>query len=293
MGKVSIICLFLVFALLLEDGSSVRKKTEKEEEEDKKIAEAVNRTLVAEEEEKRKEEMKKRKKTVEDPVQVREDEASPDQVCPEDPLCPDPVKCPEEKTCPEERTCPEEKTCPSCDECGTCPPCGPCPVTNHTEERSCKPCRPCGPCPVNNTTRVNLECPSPPSCTESSGMSVPVAMVVGASISLVTMGAAAAVGLILRYVPPLISGIFFLSIVFVVWFLSSHYPDVAREMGGRVATILREATVALGHRIMAAIQRHQEQVGFPVVVSFFLLFDLSSMFHLEIVCTKIFYVEEN
>ncbi len=122
-------------------------------------------------------------------------------------------------------------------------------------------------------------------------MSMPVAMVVGATISLVTMGAAAAVGLILPYVPPLISGILFLSVVFVVWSLSSHYPDVAREAGGRVATILREATVALGHRVMAALQRHSDQVGFSVLL-LILLSNFEFYFLFEKCSTKIFYVKK-
>jgi hypothetical protein len=275
MGRVTLICVFLVFALLLEDGSSVRKKTREEEEEDKKIAEAVNRTLV-EEEEKRKEDEKqaeKKKKKGTDKVRDQDEkkkmgvDSGPGTVKKEDEA---PSSNHTGSTCPVCEQCPDSKECRPCSPCERCPECGLCPELQPCpeertcpEEQPCQPCRPCVPCPVDNTTRINPECPSPPSCTESPGISVPVAMVIGASISLVTMGAAAVVGLILRYVPPLISGILFLSVVFVVWFLSSHHPDVAREMGGRVATILREATVALGHRIMAAIQRYQDQVGFP------------------------------
>ncbi len=92
-------------------------------------------------------------------------------------------------------------------------------------------------------------------------MTVPVAMAVGAAATLLATGVAAVLGLLFRYVPPLVSGFLFLTIVIMVWFLSSRYPEVARETGGRLMTILREATVALGHRIMETL-RHQEQVCF-------------------------------
>jgi hypothetical protein len=245
----------------LEDGSSVRKKTEKEEEEDKKIAEAVNRTLI--EEEKKKAEEEKKKMTDVKKTGGQEDgnkRTSVEKQEGQDEACL-PANC----SCPIVEPCPKEKECPAV-ECGPCPgvdPCKDCPKPVEQDCPPCQPCRPCGPCPVNNTTHIPQDCPSPPVCPETSGLSVPVAMVVGASISLVTLGAAAVVGLFLRYVPPLISGILFLSIVCVVWFLSSHYPDVARDMGGRVATLLREAAETLGHRVMEAIQRHQEQVCVP------------------------------
>jgi hypothetical protein len=47
-----------------------------------------------------------------------------------------------------------------------------------------------------------------------------------------------------------------------MWYLCSQYPETARELGGRATTLLREAVVALGHRVMEAIRHHQEQVGF-------------------------------
>ncbi len=93
-------------------------------------------------------------------------------------------------------------------------------------------------------------------------MSVPVAVAVGATLGVVVTGVAAAIGLLLRYASPIESGFVFVATIIVVWYLCSHYPEMARDLGGRAATILREATVALGHRIMAAIQRHQDQVKF-------------------------------
>ncbi len=76
-------------------------------------------------------------------------------------------------------------------------------------------------------------------------MTVPVAMVVGAVVSLFVTGVAAAIDLLLRYVPPIVSGILFLAVIILIWYLSSQYPETARELGGRVVATLREATIAL------------------------------------------------
>ncbi len=94
-------------------------------------------------------------------------------------------------------------------------------------------------------------------------MSTPVAMAVGAVTGILVTGTAAIVGLILRYVPPFVSGFLFLATIIILWYLCSQYPETARELGGRAWTALQEATVALGHQVMEALQRHQEQVGVP------------------------------
>ncbi len=109
-------------------------------------------------------------------------------------------------------------------------------------------------------------------------MSVPVAMLVGACASLLVTGVATAIGLLLRYVQPTISGLLIIAILILVWYLSSQYPETARELGGRAANLLREAAVALGHRVMEAVRRHQEQVSVPIKFYLFLLSNLSSMF---------------
>ncbi len=94
-------------------------------------------------------------------------------------------------------------------------------------------------------------------------MTVPVAMAVGAVATLTITGVATVIGLLLRYAPPIFSGLLFIAIVALTWYLSSNYPETARELGGRVVATLREASIALGHRVLEAIQRHQEQVGVP------------------------------
>ncbi len=89
-------------------------------------------------------------------------------------------------------------------------------------------------------------------------------MLVGASASLLFTGLAAIIGLLLRYVSPIASGFIFVATLVIIWYLCSHYPETAREIGGRAATLLREAAVALSHRVMAAI-RHHDQVGVPIL----------------------------
>jgi uncharacterized protein YacL len=101
-------------------------------------------------------------------------------------------------------------------------------------------------------------------------MTIPVAMAVGAVASLLVTGVAAAIGLLLRYTSPFFSGLLFIFIVVLTWYLSSHYPETARDLGGRVVATLREATIALGHRVMEAVRHHNEQVGLLVKPNLFL-----------------------
>jgi hypothetical protein len=244
----------------------VRKKTKEEEKEGEEIQKAVNATLEAEEEKKRLEERKKEdeaKKEKGEEVKKEdkksekvgdEDEASPtfNCSCPEIKPCPAPKVCPEVVPCLPCEQCPEVKPCLPCDECGPCP-----------EVRPCKPCRPCGPCPVVNHTETS---PSICHCSEEDmGMTVPVALLVGTCAGGLLTGVAAVLGLVIRYFSPIECGFLILAIIIITWYLCSHYPETARELGGRAANLLREAAVALSHRVMAAIQRHQEQVGVPIL----------------------------
>jgi hypothetical protein len=244
------ILLILVISVLMEDSLSIRKTAE-EEKEDEEVARAVNRTLAEEkkkeDEEKRRENEKKRK--IEDKTKTeKEDKGQRMDVEDKDEACP-----PTNSSCPGEKPCQE---CPPCEECGPCP-----------EVRPCKPCRPCGPCPVVNSTVSDP--PTTSACPEASGMSPAVAMAIGAIASLLITGVATAIGLLLRYAPPMVSGFIFLATIIIVWYLSSQYPETARELGSRAANLLREAAVALGHRMMAAIQRHQDQVGVPAKPNLF------------------------
>jgi hypothetical protein len=262
MRKVTLICVFLVFALLLEDGSSVRKKTEEEEKEDEKMAEKVNATLAAEEAEKKKEEEDeaKRKKKEEKTEKKKEDEGERTDVKGRDEACP-----PSNSSCPIVGPYPREKVCPTV-VCGPCPdvdPCPDCPPEKECPEvERCGPCpeiRPCKPCSVANVSTV--EPPFTPGCPEPASMSTAVAMAVGACASLLITGLAAVIGLILRYFSPFVSGFIFMATIIFIWYFCSHHPEAARELGGRAATLLREAATALGHRVMAALQRQADQVG--------------------------------
>ncbi len=233
----------------------MRKKTEKEEKEEKELAERVNATLAAEEAEKKKEEedeAKKKKKeekteTKKEDGDERTEVKGKDEACPPtNSSCSIAGPCPEVRDCPEEKVCPEQKPCKECPKPveQDCPP--------------CQPCRPCGPCPTVNHTSPSV----PDACPEMASMSVPVALVVGAVASLLVTGVAAAIGLLLRYVSPLVSGFLFLATIIIVWYLCSKYPETARELGGRAAALVRDAAVALSHRVMEALRHHHEQVSF-------------------------------
>jgi hypothetical protein len=281
MGKVSLFCIIIVVAVLLEDVGPV-KRTKEEEREDRELAEKVNATLAEEDEKKKTEDGTRKKETV-DVTKGNEDMRGKDQ----DEACP-----PQNSTCPIVRCgpCPvvDCHPCPDPVECGPCPevqPCVPCKDKECPEIKHCPPCGPCRTCPVCNETMVLIQScnetsslPQPCRCMETSGLTVPVAMIVGTITGLVAMGLATALGLFFRYVPPVVSGLLFLFIVLLTWFLSSRYPDVAREAGGRIVAVLREATSALGHRIAEAIRHHPDQVGLRTSCS---LPSLSSIFHLK------------
>jgi hypothetical protein len=269
--------IFLVILILMEDGLSIKKKTREEEEEDEKIAEMVNITL-AEEEKKQKEEGEKKEKATEKKNEGEkkkkdretgsgrkdEDEASPSVN----------ITSPEVKPCIPCKDCENCKDCPPEKECGSCPPVKPCKQCKECGQcPEVEQCAPCGPCPVANTTSNRP--PTVDACPEPAEASMPtaVAISVGAVASLLLTGVAAALGLLLRYASPFESGFAFLATIIIMWYLCSRYPEAARELGERVVATLRDATIALGHRVAEAIQRHSNQVGFSVSVLFFLLPD--------------------
>jgi hypothetical protein len=276
------VLLLLVIAILMDDGTSI-KKTPEQEKEDKEILAAVNRTLAEEAEEKEKEKKKKEQEKTQDEKKKKknlglveietedgqkggtkkkeeEDEASSSSNC----TCPTVEKCPDIRPC---LPCKKYRDCPPLKESGpgpevqACPPCEECPELE---------CRPCGPCPETPGPVINRTHPFEPcSCPEPSTMTVPAALAVGAVAGLLTMGVATAVGLLLRYASPFVSGFLFLATVIIIWYLSSHYPATARELGGQAATLLREAALALGHRVTEAIQRYRNQVGFSAKPNLF------------------------
>jgi hypothetical protein len=263
------ILIIVIVAILMEDGSSIKKSPE-EEREDQEILAAVNATLAKEEAEREKEKKKKedgtQKKGTEDVTKDEEkkDVEGKDKACPPaNTSCPivEPCQpcqnCEICEDCPRCGPCPKERPCPEID-CHPCKECGPCPVV-----KPCQPCKECGQCPVANHT---VEPPTVDACPEpaEASMSTAVAMAIGACTSLLITGVATLVGLLLRYVPPTISGFLILATIIIIWYLCSHHPETARQLGGRAATLLREAAAALSHRIVEAIRHHNVQVGFPI-----------------------------
>jgi hypothetical protein len=284
------ICIILVIAVLLEDGSSI-KKTEEEKKEDEELAKAVNKTL-AEEKKREEDEKKKRgekKKTtdeVKDDKEKRTDtgkQVGQGEDCPScNFTCPVVTPCQPCRKCEDPVTCLDPVECPPCEDCLPCRECGPCPVRPCKPCKECsecpevRPCSPCGPGSVGNHTSVDQ--PPTVDCSEVATMSVPVALVVGALTGGLATGLVTFIGLVLRYASPFVSGFLFVATIIIIWYLCSHHPETARELGGRAATLLREAAAALSHRIVEAIRHHNEQVSFPVLIPPFLLPDLSSLF---------------
>jgi hypothetical protein len=244
------ILIVMVILVLSEDTASI-KKSLKEEKEDRELAEAVNKTL-AEEEKKKAEEEKKKTTTDEKKKENRnkdKDMEDKSEACP-----------------PVNTSCPIVKPCPPCPKIKEREPCKECPRCEEPEECVCPPVLPC---PGVNSTSRDQELPSPPSCLDPPSMSVPLALAIGACAGGLLTGVAVVLGLVIRYFSPIESGFIFLATIIVVWYLCSHHPETARELGGRAATLLREAAAALSHRIVDAIRHHNEQVSFPVLVLFF------------------------
>jgi hypothetical protein len=119
----------------------------------------------------------------------------------------------------------------------------------------------CPPCPRFSC----MECPpvstSPDDCgpsttprgdpdTPSSILATPEAVLVGAAATLLVLLLAAAVGLVLRYMPVFISGLLILVLVIVVWYLSSKYPGAARRLGARVWEALRSGASTVVDRLL-------------------------------------------
>ncbi len=80
-------------------------------------------------------------------------------------------------------------------------------------------------------------------------LATPEAVLVGAAATLLVLLLAAAVGLVLRYVPVLISGLLILVLVAVVWYLSSKYPGAVRRLGARIWEALRRGATAVVERL--------------------------------------------
>jgi hypothetical protein len=132
----------------------------------------------------------------------------------------------------------------------------------------------CRPCPLVRDCPVPPECPSPRECSpcprtpdgsdlcqSASPPSVegPVsfvadetsmAFVVGALASLLVLAVALLIGVLLRYLPIVVSGLLFIGLLALVWRLSSKYPEAARRLGARVWGALRSGVSAVVERLL-------------------------------------------
>jgi hypothetical protein len=119
------------------------------------------------------------------------------------------------------------------------------------------PCQPvstpreCPACPPTTSTPVPRLCgPDSPGGGDLGGvaLSTPMAILVGAVATLLVCALAAAIGIILRYMPILMSGLLVLAAIAVVWYFSSTQPAAARECGRRLWAFLRETATSVVDR---------------------------------------------
>jgi hypothetical protein len=137
------------------------------------------------------------------------------------------------------------------------------------------PCQPtstpreCPACPPSTT-------PAPQQCGPNStgggslgeaALSTPTAILVGAVATLLVCALAAAIGIIIRYMPILMSGLLVLAAIALVWHYSSTHPAAAREWGRRLWEFLRGAATSLVDRMF----RRNPQVRVPLILWYFFM----------------------
>jgi hypothetical protein len=97
-----------------------------------------------------------------------------------------------------------------------------------------------------------------------------MAVLVGAVATLLVCALAAAIGIILRYMPILISGLLVLAVIALVWRYSSTRPAVAREWGRHLWTFLRDAATSVVDRMF----RRNPQVRVLLLLRYFFMIKL-------------------
>jgi hypothetical protein len=138
------------------------------------------------------------------------------------------------------------------------------------------PCQPtlipreCPACPPPTTST-----PAPQLCGPGStgggslavaSLFTPMAILVGAVATLLVCVLAAAIGIILRYMPILMSGLLVLAVIAVVWYYSSTQPATAREWGRRLWAFLRDTATSVVDRAF----RRNPQVRVLLLLRYFL-----------------------
>jgi hypothetical protein len=137
------------------------------------------------------------------------------------------------------------------------------------------PCQPistpreCPACPPSTT-------PAPRLCSpDSTGggslvvapLSMPMAILVGAVATVLVCALAVAIGIIIRYLPILMSGLLVLAAIALVWHYSSTHPAAAREWGRRLWDFLRGTATSLVNRVF----RRNPQVRVHLILWYFFM----------------------
>jgi hypothetical protein len=119
------------------------------------------------------------------------------------------------------------------------------------------------PCQPTSTPRECPACPpstlpAPQLCEPGStggsslgevALSTPMAILVGAVATVLVCVLAAAIGIIIRYMLILMSGLLVLAAIALVWHYSSTHPAAAREWGRRLWDFLRGTATSLVNRV--------------------------------------------
>jgi hypothetical protein len=125
-----------------------------------------------------------------------------------------------------------------------------------------------GPSDVSGGTIPDVCGPSPPIVTSPGSYSdvveVPMAFLVGVANTLLMLVLAVVIGVIIRYIPIILSGVFILCLMCAVGYCSSKYPESARRLGTRVWEALRGGVSAAVERLLG--RRNSEVSGKAVKV---------------------------
>ncbi len=155
-------------------------------------------------------------------------------------------ECPPVQDCPPIRECPTVRECPPCPRfsCSECPP-----ISTPPDE--------CGPSTTSGGDLDTMD-------STSTVLATPEAVLVGAAATLLVLLLAAVVGLLLRYVPILFSGLLILALVALVWYFSSKYPGAARRLGARIWEALRSGVTTVVDRLLG--RRHHPEVSVSCII---------------------------
>jgi uncharacterized membrane protein YphA (DoxX/SURF4 family) len=140
-------------------------------------------------------------------------------------------------------------------DCPVCPE-----VPSPGDRGPCRECPPCGSNPDPSDGGGTCHSDSSPSGTSFFGLvDSPASFAVGAAAVLLVLALAVIIGMAVRYLPFILSGILVLSMACMVWYYSSRYPEAARRLGSRVWGALSGAAVYIVDRLLG--RRNSEVSG--------------------------------